>query len=44
MILGVLMNELLLPAAKPRRSMDDKPPPSNNESLVAFRGQRSMVT
>ena len=35
-----------LPAAKPRRSMNDKPPPppSNNESLVAFRGQRSMVT
>ena len=36
-----------LPAAKPRRSMDGKPPPSSPgeiESLEAFRGQISMGT
>ena len=34
-----------LPSAKPRRSMDHKPPsPGKIESLEAYRGQRSMVT
>ena len=34
-----------LPAAKPRRSMDGKSPPSGKiESQETFRGQRSMET
>ena len=35
-----------LPAAKPRRSMDDVWPPSSYDDLeiVAIRGQKSMVT